>query len=347
MRCISTAARHAGDRAADGLPARSRGRRHGDRADARPAAPGGVVGRPRPGARRPVPRLRRAGRRALADRRRGHRGAGDGAARAREDPHRRAPGGGVSARARLVLGVGALAGLAALLVWAVGGLPDFGHPRGPYADLAPKIMLNERHVTNTVTGVTFDLRGFDTLGEELILFVAALGATVLLRAQRGERGEREAQEAAAAEERRATGTADSLRALGAALVGPVLLLGAYIVVHGALTPGGGFQGGVILAGALLLVYAAGQVAAVQRVRPVSLVEVADAVGAASYALVALAGLVFGVAAMDNVLPLGTTGSLLSGGTVPVLSVAVGVEVTAAITLILSELVDQMMLRARD
>ena len=45
-------------------------------------------------------------------------------------------------------------------------------------------------------------------------------------------------------------------------------------------------------------------------------------------LVALAGLVFGVAVMDNVLPLGTTGSLLSGGTVPVLSVAVGVEVTA-------------------
>ena len=56
---------------------------------------------------------------------------------------------------------------------------------------------------------------------------------------------------------------------------------------------------------------------------------------------------FGVAAMDNVLPLGTTGSLLSGGTVPVLSVAVGVEVTAAVTLILSELVDQMMLRGRD
>ena len=247
-------------------------------------------------------------------------------------------------RARLVLGVGALAGLAALLVWAVGGLPDFGHPRGPYADLAPKIMLQERHVTNAVTGVTFDLRGFDTLGEELILFVAALGAAVLLRAQRSERA---AEEAARAEERRGPGTADALRALGAVLVGPVLLLGVYVVVHGALTPGGGFQGGVLLAGALLLVYAAGQVAAVQRVRPVSLVEVADAVGAAAYVLVAIAGLVFGVAVMDNVLPLGTTGSLLSGGTVPVLSVAVGVEVTAAVTLILSELVDQMMLRGGD
>ena len=250
----------------------------------------------------------------------------------------------MSRRARLGLGLGSLAALGALLAWAVLGLPDFGHPRGPYADLAPRIMLEERHVTNTVTGVTFDLRGFDTLGEELILFVAALGAAVLLRAQRTER---RAERAAEGEERRGPATADALRALGAVLVGPVLLLGIYVVVHGALTPGGGFQGGVILAGALLLVYAAGQAVAVERVRPVSLVEIADSVGAAAYTLVAVAGLVFGVAAMDNVLPDGTTGSLLSGGIVPVLSVAVGVEVTAAVTLILSELVDQMMLRGRE
>jgi multicomponent Na+:H+ antiporter subunit B len=250
----------------------------------------------------------------------------------------------MSRSARVVLGVGSLAALGALLVWAVAGLPDFGHPRGPYATLAPQIMLNERHVANAVTGVNFDLRGFDTLGEELILFVAALGAAVLLRAQRSDRT---AEQAAAAEERRGPETADALRALGAVLVGPVLLVGIYVVVHGALTPGGGFQGGVLLAGALLLVYTAGQVAAVQRVRPVTLVEVGDALGAASYALIALAGLVFGVAVMDNVLPTGTTGSLLSGGTVPVLSVAVGVEVTAAVTLILSELVDQMMLRGRE
>jgi multicomponent Na+:H+ antiporter subunit B len=119
------------------------------------------------------------------------------------------------------------------------------------------------------------------------------------------------------------------------------------VVHGALTPGGGFQGGVILAGALLLVYTAGQVVAVERVRPVSLVEVTDAVGAAAYMIVAIGGLVLGAAVMDNWLPTGTTGSLLSGGIVPVLSIAVGVEVTAAVTLILSEFVDQMLLRHGD
>jgi multicomponent Na+:H+ antiporter subunit B len=250
----------------------------------------------------------------------------------------------VSRSARIALGMTALAGLAALLVWGVAKLPAFGHPRGPYATLAPKLVLDERHVANAVTGVNFDLRGFDTLGEELILFVAALGATVLLRAQRTERS---VERAAEIEERRGIETSPSLRALGAVLVGPVLLLGIYIVVHGALTPGGGFQGGVILAGALLLVYAAGQVAAIQRVRPVALVEVADALGAASYSLVALGGLVFGAAVMDNFLPIGTTGSLLSGGTVPLLSVGVGVEVTAGITLITSELLDQMLLRGRE
>ena len=81
-------------------------------------------------------------------------------------------------------------------------------------------------------------------------------------------------------------------------------------------------------------------------RPVALVEVADAAGAAAYGLVAVGGLLFGVAAMDNFLPTGTAGSLLSAGTIPVLSVAVGVEVTAAVTLILTEFVDQRTVHMR-
>src|SRR3954471_2661897 len=207
--------RRGGDRAAGRVPARRRRRRHGRRPDARAAAPDARLRRPRPRAGGAVPRLRRTRRRAVADRGRRRRAAGHGAADPGQDPRERARGRGrVSPRARLWLGLCSLAGLGALLAWAVLGLPDFGHPRGPYADLAPRIMLSERHVANTVTGVTFDLRGFDTLGEELILFVAALGAAVLLRAQRSER---RAERAAEAERRGAGGssTTDALRALGA------------------------------------------------------------------------------------------------------------------------------------
>ena len=69
-------------------------------------------------------------------------------------------------------------------------------------------------------------------------------------------------------------------------------------------------------------------------------------GAPAYALVAVAGHVFGSSALENFKPLGTTGTLLSGCTIPVLSVGVGVEVTGAVTLILSEFVDQMLIRRR-
>jgi multicomponent Na+:H+ antiporter subunit B len=101
---------------------------------------------------------------------------------------------------------------------------------------------------------------------------------------------------------------------------------------------------VILAAALLLVFAAGQIVALERVRPIDLVEVAEAVGAGAYVLIALGGLVFAGAAMENFLPHGQAGDLLSGGVVPVLNVFVGIEVAAAITLILSEFLDQALLR---
>jgi len=245
----------------------------------------------------------------------------------------------MSVRPRTVAALLALAGLAALIAWAASELTPFGTPSGP-ANAIVRTLVHERHAANTVNGVTYDLRGLDTLGEELILFVAALGSAVLLRHGRGEDVEQERGE----DERGAARTPDALRAAGTALVGPLVVLGVYVVVHGHLSPGGGFQGGVVLAAGLLLVYAAGQVMALKRVEPTALVEVADATGALAYALVAAAGLVFATAALENFLPFGTTGNLLSAGTIPVLSVAVGVEVTGAVALILTELLDQTLLR---
>ena len=233
---------------------------------------------------------------------------------------------------RLLAGI-VLAGLGAAIVWATGDLAPFGTPPDAPGEVV-RALVGGRHAANTVMGVTFDLRGLDTLGEELILFAAALGAAVLLRHTR---------EPADEERDGGAGIAEPLQAAGAALVGPLIVLGVYVVTHGHLGPGGGFQGGVILAGGLLLVYAAGQVVALRRVEPLAFVEAADATGALAYALVALGGLVFAGGALVNFLPLGSTGELLSAGTIPVLSVAVGVEVTGALALILTEFLDQTLL----
>ena len=241
-------------------------------------------------------------------------------------------------RPRTVAATVALAALGAVIGSSIADLEPFGTPSGA-ANAFVRVVEHERHSANAVNGITYDLRGLDTLGEELILFLAALGSAVLLRHGRGEKLD------AAAEDEARPRTAGLLRVAGALLVGPVIVFGAYIVAHGHLGPGGGFQGGVLLAGALLLVYVAGQLIGLERVEPIALVEVADAAGALAYALVAVGGLVFASAALFNFIPQGTTGQMFSAGTIPVLSVAVGVEVTGAVALILTELLDQALLRS--
>jgi multicomponent Na+:H+ antiporter subunit B len=237
---------------------------------------------------------------------------------------------------RRVLLAAGLPVLAGLLAWGFGGLPDFGHYRGPYGDVIARVVVPERHATSLVTAVVFDYRGVDTLGEEFILLAASAGCVALLRLRREEREEEERDAAEPPE------PAAAARSLAAGLVGPVVVVGLYVVGHGQLTPGGGFQGGVILAAALLLAYAGGH-AFSRRLRAEPSLEGGEALGAAAFALLGVAGLVAGSAVLQNVLPLGETGQLISGGTLPVANLCVGLEVTGGVALILSEFLDQALL----
>lgn len=234
--------------------------------------------------------------------------------------------------------VPALAGLVGLLVWGLTGLPGSGDSESAQARVLAKVAVPERHATNVVGAVTFDYRGFDTLGEEMILFAAALALAMLLREQRGEHREEEDDEDA--EDREAPRTSEAMRLLGLALVGPSVLLGLYVVFHGALTPGGGFQGGVILSSALLLVYLSGRYLALRRRNPEPPLEAGEALGAAGFALIGLGGLIVSGVYLENFVPLGTTKTLLSGGTIPLLNIAVGLEVAGALMLTYIEFLDQ-------
>ena len=150
----------------------------------------------------------------------------------------------VSRTARLLMfGVGA-AGLGVLLVYGLGGIPAFGHYQGVYGRVLDGIGVAQRHATDLVTGLNFDFRAFDTLGEEFILFASVLGIVLILREMRDEH-ERPRQEEA--DEHQFAGASSALRALALGLIPSMIALGVYIVVHGQITPGGGFQGGVILA----------------------------------------------------------------------------------------------------
>ncbi|HID60888.1 MAG TPA: sodium:proton antiporter [Hadesarchaea archaeon] len=111
------------------------------------------------------------------------------------------------------------------------------------------------------------------------------------------------------------------------------LFGAYVVIHGHLTPGGGFPGGVIIAASfVMLVLAYGIERAQERVG-FTRAEVLESIGGLTIAILGLFGLLAGVAFLQNVFPLGEFGRLFSGGNLPLLYLAVGVKVTAGILLI--------------
>jgi multicomponent Na+:H+ antiporter subunit B len=197
-------------------------------------------------------------------------------------------------------------------------------------------------VTEAVGAVTFDLRALDSLGEETIFFAAVVGVAVALREQRDEDDEDPPEEAASG----AGEVSEAVRLVGLAFVPLTVALGLYVVAHGLLSPGGGFQGGGIVASGLVLVYVAGDLRAYRTSFPDPAVDPADAAGLAGYAIVGLVGLLLGTAVLDNVLPFGTLGRLTSGGMMPLLSVAVGLEVTAGLILVSGEFLGQLV-RSRE
>jgi multicomponent Na+:H+ antiporter subunit B len=113
------------------------------------------------------------------------------------------------------------------------------------------------------------------------------------------------------------------------VAGFIAIFGIYIVLYGHVSPGGGFAGGVILAGALVLVVLAFGEEFSRKVFPHSVAQVSDALGATGFLLVALFGYMVGGFFM-NFLPRGEPGSLFSAGTIPISNLAIGIKVGAGL-----------------
>jgi multicomponent Na+:H+ antiporter subunit B len=120
-----------------------------------------------------------------------------------------------------------------------------------------------------------------------------------------------------------------------------IIFGLYIGTHGAITPGGGFQAGVILATVPLLVYVCQNHEAFRKMTSGHVLEAVDGLGAGSYAFIGLAPLFGGLPLLTNFLPLGKTGTPFASGTIALISFCVGVEVTAAFTLVISTYLEEI------
>ena len=173
---------------------------------------------------------------------------------------------------------------------------------------------------NVVAAILFDYRGFDTLGEASVIYTTVCGVALLFAKRRYRRSSH--------------GLSFIVKRSMALLVPFILLYASSIIVMGHLSPGGGFQGGSVMATVTILfcvIYGSSFEAA--RVSP-KVKETIESSGALLFVLVGLVGLVTGGAFLANIaagFPRGTMGHLFSGGTIPLLNIAVGMKVGAGLS----------------
>jgi multicomponent Na+:H+ antiporter subunit B len=211
---------------------------------------------------------------------------------------------------------------AAIFIRMIGAYSEMQALR-PLAQAYATMVPADLNVPNIVTGILITYRGFDTLGEVAVLFMVAASVGLLLTRKDG-----------AAE---STGDKPLRRPGEIVLTGTDVLLpiiftfGAYVIVNGHLSAGGGFQGGAIVAsGAMLMLLARPRAAF--NVKALSIIE---SLAGVFYVLLGILGLVLAGGFLDpRFMPAGEFGAFISAGAVPLISALLGIKVGAELSVII-------------
>ena len=175
---------------------------------------------------------------------------------------------------------------------------------------------SETGAQNIVAAIIVTFRGLDTLGEVTVLFLTAAIVGLVLSHSRAPR--------------KAAGPGilppGELLTTGARILVPMILLfGAYVFVNGHLTPGGGFQGGAILASGAVLALLADPTRRFSH----GAIHLVESTSGVLYVLIGVIGAVIAGGFLDNrILPLGEFGTMLSAGAIPVIYTLIGLKVGA-------------------
>jgi len=184
-----------------------------------------------------------------------------------------------------------------------------------YVDQGPA----ELGAANLVTAVVVTYRGLDTLGEVTVLFISAAGVGLMLRRER----KRDKGNNGDARMRHHKPSSEIVETATELLLPMVILFGIYVFLNGHLSPGGGFQGGAIIASGTMFLLLALPESHISRL----LISIMESLSGFSYVVVGVLGVILAGGFLDNrIIGLGTFGSLFSAGAIPLIYAFVGIKV---------------------
>ena len=173
---------------------------------------------------------------------------------------------------------------------------------------------------NIVTGILISFRGFDTLGEVAVLFMVEASVCTLLG---GRAGEREPSQATMGD--RTVGPSELVRNGAEVMLPLIFLFGAYVIMNGHLSAGGGFQGGAVVASCVMLFMLAYPRGSIDH----RFLSITESLAGVLYVSIGILGMVFAGGFLDStILPRGDFGTLLSAGAIPIISALLGIKVGA-------------------
>lgn len=173
---------------------------------------------------------------------------------------------------------------------------------------------------NIVTAIVVDYRALDTLGEVLVLFAASAGVGLLMSKRK-----RKIETAASP----IVTTAVPMIMLFAVVVG------LYIILHGHLSPGGGFPGGAIIASAYMI-----QFLAFGKKFSGNLFKVLESLAGLGILGMGLAGLYVKGSFLANFLPTGELGAVFSAAGIMILYALIGIKVASELSSIIGHFIGE-------
>jgi len=255
-----------------------------------------------------------------------------------------------------------------MLIWASGEFPPWGDPNSPASlHVSPRYIektMEETSVPNAVTSVLADYRGYDTMFETTVIFAAGVSCFMLLRLFSGRersfqhyrhiltgltlRVRRKGKELPELEEFEPMDSLWTpydliLRTLCRFLLPFIQLFALYVIAHGHHSPGGGFQGGVILGASMIfLAISQDMRSALRRIRERTL-AIFSVAGVATYAGTGTLCLLLGsnfldYGALSRIFPVDPVGARSLG--IFFVEVGVGIAVMATMIVIYHNLASE-------